>query len=157
MIRVMRTRITQAGTADIRQVLADHHRYWGDRDLRSLHLPALVQEFGETCLVARAEDGIHGYVIGFVTPTGTGYVHLIATRDDARGTGLGRRLYAAFADAAHHHGALRLKAITSLGNTGSIAFHRRLGFDAKTVDDYNGPGQAMVVFDRVLPFDAAQP
>ncbi|MFJ9825262.1 GNAT family N-acetyltransferase [Streptomyces sp. NPDC101160] len=153
----MRTRIASAGMADIHQVLADHHRYWAERDLRSLHLLALVQEFGETCLVVRAEDGIRGYIIGFVTPAGTGYVHLIATRDDARGTGLGRRLYAAFADAAQRHGALRLKAITSLGNTGSIAFHRRLGFDAKTVDDYNGPGQAMVVFHRVLPFDAMQP
>lgn len=157
MIRVMPTHITSAGVSDFNQVLADHHRYWGDRDLRSLHLLALVQEFGETCLVARAEDGIRGYVFGFVTPTGTGYVHLIATRDDARGTGLGRRLYAAFADAAQRQGAQRLKAITSVGNTGSVAFHRSLGFDAKTVDDYNGPGQAMVVFHRVLPFDAAQP
>ncbi|MEK8174543.1 GNAT family N-acetyltransferase [Streptomyces sp. M19] len=157
MIGVMRPQITSAEMTDIHQVLADHHRYWGERDLRSLHLLALVQEFGESCLIARAEDGIHGYLIGFVTPTGTGYVHLIATRDDARGTGLGRRLYAAFADAARRHGALRLKAITSLGNTGSIAFHRRLGFDAKIVDDYNGPGQAMVVFHRVLPFDAVQP
>ncbi|MYR63829.1 GNAT family N-acetyltransferase [Streptomyces sp. SID625] len=153
----MRTQITPAQMTDIHQVLADHHRYWGERDLRSLHLLALVQEFGETCLVARAEDGIHGYVIGFVTPTGTGYVHLIATRDDARSTGLGRRLYAAFADAAHRQGAQRLKAITSVGNTSSIAFHRRLGFDAKIVDDYNGPDQARVVFHRGLPFDAAQP
>ncbi|WP_240509635.1 GNAT family N-acetyltransferase [Streptomyces malaysiense] len=151
----MRAQITPAGTADIHQVLADHHRYWGKRDLRALHLSALVREFGETCLVARAEDGIHGYVIGFVTPAGTGYVHLIATRDDARGTGLGRRLYAAFADAAHRQGAQRLKAITSPGNAGSIAFHRRLGFDARTVDDYDGPGRAMVVFRRVLPLDAA--
>ncbi|MFG2951895.1 GNAT family N-acetyltransferase [Streptomyces adustus] len=149
----MHPQITSAGMTDIHQVLADHHRYWGERDLRPLHLSALVQEFGETCLVARAEDGIHGYVLGFVTPTGTGYVHLIATRDDARGTGLGRRLYAEFADAAHRHGAQRLKAITSPANTGSIAFHRRLGFDAQTVDDYNGPGRTMVVFRRALPFD----
>lgn len=91
-----------------------------------------------------------------ITPAGTGYVHLIATRDDAPGTGLGRRLYSAFADAAHRQGALRLKAITSVGNAGSIAFHRRLGFDAEIVDDYNGPGQAMVAFQRVLPLDAAQ-
>ncbi|MFI9809030.1 GNAT family N-acetyltransferase [Streptomyces sp. NPDC052301] len=153
----MRSRITPAGLTDMHQILADHHRYWADRDLRSLHLLALVQEFGETCLVARAEDGIHGYLVGFVTPTGTGYVHLIATRDDARGTGLGRRLYTQFSDAAHRQGARRLKAITSVGNTGSIAFHRRLGFDAETVDDYNGPGQAMVVFRRDLPFDAPHP
>ncbi|MGV9354796.1 N-acetyltransferase family protein [Streptomyces misionensis] len=149
----MRTRITPPETADLHRVLADHHRYWGERDLRSLHLTALVREFGETCLVARAEDGIHGYVIGFVTPARTGYVHLIAVRDDARGTGLGHRLYTAFAEAAQRQGAVRLKAITSPGNTGSIAFHRRLGFEARTVDDYNGPGRAMVVFGRPLPLE----
>lgn len=157
MIPVMRARITPAEMTDIHRVLADHRRYWGDRDLRSLHLPALVREFGETCLVAQAEDEIRGDVIGFVTPTGAGYVHLIATRDDTRGTGLGRRLYAAFADAAYRQGARRLKAITSPGNTGSIAFHRRLGFDAETVNDYNGPGQARVVFHRLLPLDLPPP
>ncbi|MEV0094978.1 GNAT family N-acetyltransferase [Streptomyces sp. NPDC050738] len=153
MIDLMGIDIAPAEVADFHQVLTDHPRYWGERDLRSLHLLALVQEFASTCLVARAEDGIRGYVFGFVTPGGTGYVHLIATRDDARGTGLGRRLYAAFADAAERQGARRLKAITSIQNTGSIAFHRSLGFDAQTVDDYNGPGRAMAVFHRALPLD----
>lgn len=149
----METQIGPARIADIHQVLADHPRFWGDRDLRSLHLLALVQEFGSTCLIARTKDGIRGYLIGFVTPVGVGYVHLIATRDDARGSGLGRSLYAAFADAAQRQGAVRLKAITSVANTGSIAFHRTLGFDAHIEDDYNGPGQAMVVFTRPLPFE----
>ncbi|MFI1093570.1 GNAT family N-acetyltransferase [Streptomyces sp. NPDC020917] len=150
----MRARITPARVTDVQQVLEDHERYWGERDLRSLHLLALVQEFGETCFVARGEEGILGYVIGFVTPTGTGYVHIVATRDDARGTGLGRRLWAEFADVAQRQGATRLKAITSVGNTRSIAFHRSLGFDVEIVDDYNGPGKAMAVFHRALPFDA---
>jgi L-amino acid N-acyltransferase YncA len=77
-------------------------------------------------------------------------VHLVATRDDARGSGLGRRLYGAFAEAARREGAVRLKAITSVGNTGSIAFHRRLGFEVRIVEDYNGPGQTMAVFHRDL-------
>ena len=157
MIAGMTERITPAQVADLLRVLDDHPRYWGQRDLRALHQPVLVQEFGETCLVARGEDGIRGYVFGFVTPTGTGYVHLVATREDARGTGLARRLYAAFAEAAQRQGAVRMKAITSVGNTGSIAFHRRLAFTAETVDDYNGPGLAMVVFRRALPFDVVQP
>ncbi|WP_079177991.1 GNAT family N-acetyltransferase [Streptomyces mangrovisoli] len=156
MIAVMDIRIVPARVADFHQVVTDHPRYWGERDLRALHLLALVQEFGSTCLVARAEDGIRGYVFGFVTPDGTGYVHLIATRDDARGTGLGRRLYAAFAEAAERHGARQLKAITSIENTGSIAFHRSLGFDAKIVGDYNGPGRDMAVFHRDLPLDVAE-
>lgn len=60
--------MTPAEVAYFHQVLTDHSRYWGERELRSLHLLALVQEFGATCLVARAEDGIRGYVFGFVTP-----------------------------------------------------------------------------------------
>jgi len=157
MIVAMDIQITSAAVADYHQVLADHPRYWGERDLRSLHLVALVQEFGSTCLVARADDGIRGYIFGCVTPGGTGYVHLIATRDDSRGTGLGRRLYTAFAEAAQRHGARQLKAITSPQNTGSIAFHRSLGFDTKIVDDYNGPGRTVAVFHRALPLDVSSP
>lgn len=156
-ISAMDVEIAPAEVADFHQVLADHPRYWGNRDVRSLHLLALVQEFGDTCLIARADDGIRGYLIGFVTPTGTGYVHLIATRDDARGTGLGRRLYVAFADAALRHGALHLKAITSVSNTTSIAFHRSLGFDVDIVPDYNGPGETRAVFRRALPFEVNTP
>ncbi|WP_063731635.1 GNAT family N-acetyltransferase [Streptomyces sp. RTd22] len=147
--------ITRAETADIHLVLEQHSRYWGERDLRKLHLVTLVHEFPSTCLVARADDGVRGYLLGFVTPTGTGYVHLIATRDDARGTGLGRRLWEAFTDAARQQSAQRLKAITSVQNTGSIAFHRSLGFTARIVEDYDGPGRPMVVFDRLLPAEGA--
>ncbi|MFE3603024.1 GNAT family N-acetyltransferase [Streptomyces sp. NPDC059096] len=147
------TRIEPARTADVHQVLADHARYWGERDLRSLHQLALVREFGATSLVARAGDTIRGYLFGFVTPTGTGYVHLVAVRDDARGTGLGRRLYGAFTEAARGQGARRLKAITSVGNTGSLAFHRRLGFTVEMVEDHDGPGRPMAVLHRDLPSD----
>ncbi|MEU3338496.1 N-acetyltransferase family protein [Streptomyces sp. NPDC002144] len=142
--------ITPARITDIRQVLADHARYWGGRDLRALHLLPLVHEFGETCLVARSDEGVLGYLIGFVTPAGTGYVHLVATREDARGAGLGRALYDAFAEAAGRQGAVRLKAITSVGNEGSIAFHRSLGFGVRVEEEYNGPGQPRVVFTRSL-------
>ncbi|GGX18446.1 hypothetical protein GCM10010383_55560 [Streptomyces lomondensis] len=64
---------------------------------------------------------------------------------------LGRRLYAAFEEAARRQGTKRLKAITSVGNAGSIAFHSSLGFRAQVVEDYNGPGHPMVVFGRPLP------
>jgi len=143
--------IVPATMNHLRQVLKDHSRYWGERDLRALHLAALVQEFPATCLAAVADDGIRGYLFGFVTPDRVAYVHLIATRDDARGSGLGRRLHDAFVEAGRELGAVRLKAITSVGNAGSIAFHRSLGFEVHVVEDYNGPGEARVVFTKELP------
>jgi hypothetical protein len=72
MIATTGVHIAPAKVADFPQVLADHDRYWRERDLRSLHVPALVHEFGFTCLVARTQDGLRGYVFGFVTPDGTG-------------------------------------------------------------------------------------
>lgn len=108
MIASMDEEITPAQVGDIHQVLSEHSRYWGERDLRSLHLVSLV-----------------------------------------------RRLCTAFAEAARRQGAQRLKAITSVQNTGSIAFHRSLGFDARIVEDYDGPGRPMVVFDRALPSEGA--
>ncbi|MGX1273611.1 N-acetyltransferase family protein [Streptomyces phaeoluteigriseus] len=146
----MHAQITPARVTDVREALADHHRYWGERDLRALHLLPLVHEFGSTCLVARSSDGLLGYLIGFVTPDRTGYVHLVATRDDARGSGLGRALYDAFTQAARAQGAVRLKAVTTPGNEGSVAFHRSLGFDVRLEEEYNGPDQPRMVFTRDL-------
>ena len=81
--------------ADLAGVLADHASFWGDRDLRFLHLTALVQEFGETCLTARPGPGgpVGGYLLGFTTPRRVGYIHAVAVRDTARGGGTARELY----------------------------------------------------------------
>lgn len=145
----MATSITPLSPADLRTILTGQHRYWRDRDMRSLHHPMYAHEFAGTSLAARA-DGIVGYLLGFVAPTGDGYVHLVAVRDDARGTGVGRAMYERFAQLAAERGAGGLKAITTPGNAGSIAFHRRLGFTAETVADYSGPGADRVVFRRPL-------
>jgi ribosomal protein S18 acetylase RimI-like enzyme len=138
--------------SDMAAVLAELDRFWGGRDMRFLHQKVLVQEFGDTCLTARGPDGrIAGYLIGFPAPHRLGYIHAVAVRDDARGTGCGQSLYRAFAEAVASHGADRLKAITNVTNTGSVAFHRRLGFDVRHVENYDGPGIPMMVMTRSLP------
>jgi ribosomal protein S18 acetylase RimI-like enzyme len=142
--------MTLSGLAE---VLAEHDRFWGGRDTRFLHQHVFVQEFGGSCLTARGPDGrIAGYLIGFPAPRRLGYIHAVAVRDGARGGGCGQALYRAFAAAVAAQGADRLKAITSVANTGSVAFHRRLGFDVRQVDDYDGPGLPMMVMTRALPF-----
>jgi ribosomal protein S18 acetylase RimI-like enzyme len=140
--------------ADLAGVLSEHGRFWGTRDMRYLHQGVFVQEFGDTCLVARGADGqIAGYLLGFPAPRGLGYIHAVAVRDEARGSGCGHALYRSFAAAVTAHGANRLKAITSVANTGSVGFHRRLGFDVREVPDYGGPGVPMMVMTRPLPWD----
>ncbi|WP_329537968.1 GNAT family N-acetyltransferase (plasmid) [Streptomyces sp. NBC_01450] len=120
--------IVTADVGDLHRVLDDHARYWGERDLRALHQPVIVREFGSTCLVAQA------------------------ARDDTRGTGLGHRLYEAFTEAfteaARRQGAVRLKAVTSVTHHVSVVFHRSVGFAAQAVEDYDGPGRLRVVFTR---------
>jgi ribosomal protein S18 acetylase RimI-like enzyme len=149
----MGVRIEPMTLSDLAEVLADHDQFWGGRDVRFLHQRVFVQEFGDTCLTARGEDGrIAGYLLGFTTPHRVGYIHAVAVREDARGTGCGQALYGAFAAAAMAQGAEHLKAITTMTNAGSIAFHRRLGFDILQVDDYSGPGIPRMVMTRPLLF-----
>ncbi len=76
-------------------------------------------------------------------------------QDEARGTGCALALYRAFATAVAEHGADRLKAITSVTNARSVGFHRRLGFDVRQVEDYDGPGVPMMVMTRPLPWTSA--
>ena len=148
----MGVRIEPMTLSDLAEALADHDRFWGGRDMRFLHQRVLVREFGDTCLTARgADDRIAGYLLGFTTPRRVGYIHAVAVRDAARGTGCGLTLYRAFAAVATAQGAERLKAITTVTNTESIAFHRRLGFDVRQVDDYSGPGAPRMVMTLPLP------
>ncbi len=146
------------GSFLVAEVLADHERFWGGRDVSFLHQRVFIQEFGDTCLTARAAgDRIAGYLLGFTTPRRAGYIHAVAVRDEARGTGCGQALCRAFAAAATAQGAERLKAITTVTNGGSISFHRRLGFQVRQVDDYGGPGSPRMVMTRPLPFPTPRP
>ena len=124
-------RCPAACVSDLGEILRHYERFWGDRTLpRYLHHPMFVYEFGDTAFVARQADGqIVGYLLGFVAPTGDGYIHFVAVRDDARGRGLARQLYEVFAAAAAKRGATALKAITGPQNEGSILLHRKLGFE----------------------------
>jgi ribosomal protein S18 acetylase RimI-like enzyme len=148
----MGVRIEPMTLSDLAEVLADHDQFWGGRDTRFLHQQVFVQEFGDTCLTARAAgDRIAGYLLGFTTPRRVGYIHAVAVRDQARGARCGQALYRAFAAAATAQGAERLKAVTTVTNAGSIGFHRRLGFDVRQADDYGGSAVPRMVMTCPLP------
>jgi ribosomal protein S18 acetylase RimI-like enzyme len=145
--------IELARDGDLAEILRTFERFWGDRDFpRPLHHPIFFCEFGDTAFVARRDGEIAGYLLGFVAPTGDGYIHFVAVHDDARTLGIGRRLYETFAATAAQRGATALKALTSPENTGSQAFHRRMGFtDMTVVPDYGGSGRTRIVMRRPLP------
>jgi len=141
----------RATIEDLTRIVEAWREFWGERELGALHHPLLVHEFGETALVVRDADGcVNAYLFGLLTPARVGYIHLVSVRDGHRRAGLGRRLYEHFESVAAERGALALKAVTQPVNTGSIAFHRSLGFTAADVPDYSGPGQTRTVFYKQL-------
>ncbi|WP_327317228.1 GNAT family N-acetyltransferase [Streptomyces sp. NBC_01235] len=88
------------------------------------------------------------------------YIHFVGVDPKLRGTGVARRLYGEFFRRAAEAGRREVRAITSPGNAGSIAFHRAMGFTCEGGDrqvdgvpvssDYDGPGQDRVCFMRPL-------
>ncbi len=151
--------IEKCTKADFNRILTDIPLFWGSRltdVMGPLHHSSLINEFGNTCFVARQGNGILGYLFGFISQTEpTGYIHLIAVRPDARKKGIGGRLHNEFIETTKTMGARRLKAIANPNNAMSIAFHKKMGMrllgepdknGVPVVKDYSGPGRDRVVF-----------
>jgi ribosomal protein S18 acetylase RimI-like enzyme len=104
----------------------------------------------------RGDDGAFvGFLLGFIAPATpstatTGYVHLVGIDPLYRRRGVGRALYKEFMQSCSAAGVRRLKAITTVGNEGSLRFHEALGFSAREEPDYAGPGRRRIVFTRAL-------
>ncbi|MVU82269.1 GNAT family N-acetyltransferase [Nocardia sp. ET3-3] len=141
--------IRQAVPGDYDGIAAVVDDWWG----RSV-LPAVprlfLDHFASTSLVVEQEDELVGFLIGLFAPdepTGA-YIHFVGVHPDHRGSGLARELYGRFIAGGRADGRTVFRAITSPGNTGSVAFHRALGFTvAGPVPDYNGPGRDMITFE----------
>jgi L-amino acid N-acyltransferase YncA len=63
---------------------------------------------------------------------------------------VGSMLYQAFEKACAEAGCTSMKAITTLGNEGSVRFHEALGWKAEKRENYAGQGRARVVFTKAL-------
>jgi ribosomal protein S18 acetylase RimI-like enzyme len=132
------------------ELLAAHEEFWDGRDLRALHSAVWFRQFGGRALLAMDGTVVAGYLCGTVTADRLGYVHLVAVRRPYRGRGIARDLWARFTEEARRLGAERLEAVTSPGNSGSIAFHTRLGMSAEEIENYAGNGRSTVLFRRDL-------
>lgn len=155
-------RIRPMTRADFHYLCRVVDAWWGDAVRYLLH-PLYVDHFADTCFVLDDEHGLAGFVIGFVSQSRPeeAYVHMIGTAPEQRGQGVGLALYEHFFAAARARGCRRVAAVTVPGNAGSLAFHRRLGFefrsagavweaDVPILPDHAGPGVPCVVMERAL-------
>jgi ribosomal protein S18 acetylase RimI-like enzyme len=126
-------------------------RWWGGPS-RELAHPMFYWELGDRALIAEEDGSVVGFLLGFHAPgpPRTAYVHMVGIHPDHRRRGVGKDLYEEFLTHARAGGCERVKAITNVGNEGSVAFHRALGFSVVDEPDYAGPGRARVVFMRSL-------
>jgi predicted GNAT superfamily acetyltransferase len=136
---------------DYESVRAVVDEWWGRPMARML--PRLfLDHFFATSLIAEYDDALAGFLIGFHSPSvpHRAYIHFVAVAPAQRGTGLARRMYETFFEAAVQDGCTVVGAITSPGNTASVAFHRAMGFVVQQVPDYNELGVDRIVFERAL-------
>ena len=126
-------------------------RWWGGPISTFAH-PIFFYELGDAALVVMEDGQMIGFLLGFVAhqPVKTGYVHLVGIHPDFRRRGVGRLLYAKFAEASERAQCVRMKAITTLGNEGSRRFHIALGWSEEEGEDYAGPGRRRIVFTKDL-------
>lgn len=150
--------ITVAEYAAVRDEIEE---FWDSDRTAAMHQTMFLHEFGDSCLVARAEGMTVGYMVAFASQSHpAGYIHLVGVRSAWRRRGVARGLYDAFATWARARGCTHLRAITNPSNRTSVAFHTGLGFEMTgeplepggmpMVRDFGGPGVHRIVFEKLL-------
>jgi predicted GNAT superfamily acetyltransferase len=145
--------IRHAEPADHARVAAVIDDWWGGRRVRDMLPRLFFTHFRETSFVAEDGGWLAGFLCGFLSQTypDQAYVHFVGVAPDRRGDGLARDLYERFFEAARAAGRSSVRCVTSPVNTGSIAFHTKLGFEIEAeVEGYDGPDGSRVLLRRVL-------
>ena len=154
-------RFRELRESDHATVTAVVDEWWGGRPVAD-KLPRLFfRLFPGTSFAVEENGELVAFLVGIVgSPADEAYVHFVGVHPEHRSGGLGRGLYEKFFAEARSRGCRLVRAITSPVNKGSIAFHRRMGFEILEGDrendgvnvhsDYDGDGKEKVVFRRGL-------
>jgi ribosomal protein S18 acetylase RimI-like enzyme len=137
---------------DYDAIAAVVNSWWGRPVLPAI--PRLfLDHFHRTSLVMDGPGGVLAFLIGILSPSerDRAYIHFAGVAPAARQRGLARQLYEEFFALARDDGRRVVSAITAPANSGSIGFHRSMGFTVTgPVADYDGPGRDFIVFERYL-------
>src|SRR5262249_23870045 len=155
-------RIRTLTSSDYEAITGVVDDWWGGRPVRGLLQRLFFEHFGSTSFFVGTGADPEAFLVGFRSQAipSLGYVHFVGVKPELRGRGLGRMLYERFFEAAHAVGCTSVECITSPVNTGSVAFHQRMGFTLlpsalivngfPVVASHAGEGQHRVVFRKSL-------
>ncbi|MGD0167716.1 MAG: GNAT family N-acetyltransferase [Gaiellaceae bacterium] len=150
----MEIEIRHARPSDYGRIYPLVNEWWGGREMTQHLAGVFFVHFEGSSFVAETADGdLAGFLCGFLSQTdpSEAYVHMIGVAPELRHQGIGRKLYDSFFETAREHGRSHVHFITAPFNSGSIAFHEKLGFELERVlDDYAGPGEGRLLFAKQL-------
>lgn len=142
--------IREITKSDFDYIVQVFDHWWGGPSSERAS-PFFFYELGQFALIAEEDARVVGFLLGLVAAgSRTGYIHLVGIDPGHRRRGVGKRLYQHFCEQCRRGGLSELKAIGMVGHEGSLRFHTALGFEAREVPDYAGPGRARVVFTKRL-------
>lgn len=159
--------IRRLSSGDYPLVISVVDQWWGGRQMADMLPRLFFEHFADTSFAAERDGRLTGFLVGFISQSrpGEAYIHFAGVEPAERGGGLGRLLYEAFFQVALARDCAVVRAITSPVNRGSIAFHRRMGFELEPGDaevdgvpvatNYDGRGGDRVRFVRNLRDHAA--
>jgi len=136
--------------ADFDQLVRVIDKWWGGPTTALAH-PLFFYELGQLARVVVSGERVVGFLFGFIAPTGpVGYVHLVGIDPEYRRRQVGSLLYRSFEAACREAGCVGLKAITTMGDEGSVRFHESQGWRVEAVENYAGPDRSRFVFTKAL-------
>jgi ribosomal protein S18 acetylase RimI-like enzyme len=145
--------VLRTARADDYDAIASVADVWWGRPIRHVLPRLFLDHFHRTSLVAEHEGALAGFVVGFGSPSlpDEAYIHFLGVAPALRRLGVARTLYERFFELARADGRTWVRAVTSPVNETSIAFHRRMGFDAAFPTVITGPVEDTYVrFSRRL-------
>jgi ribosomal protein S18 acetylase RimI-like enzyme len=126
--------------------------WWGGRPMTHLLPRLFFEHFQPTSFVIETENELVAFIIGFISQTKSNhaYIHFVGVNPNYRKQGHANHLYDLFFNTVKVMGCNEVYCITTPVNTGSIAFHKAIGFDAQLTKDYAGEGQDRIVFSKCI-------
>ncbi|MDD3399890.1 MAG: ribosomal protein S18-alanine N-acetyltransferase [Candidatus Paceibacterota bacterium] len=107
----------------------------------------LIEEYPNDFFVAKKDEKIVGYVLGYEKANGQGWIKAIAVSPESQGQGIGTEMMAFITKRLEKAETIGLHARTS--NRKGVSFYQNLGFDiVKTIEGYYANGDSAYLMEK---------